>query len=37
MWSNDEFDFLIEEAIKCDKALKVKDPEADDKHLVSVD
>ena len=36
MWINDEFDHLIEEAVKCDKSLWTQHPRIDNDHLVSV-
>ena len=36
MWTNDEFDYLVEEAVKCDKSTRAQTPRADDNHLVTV-
>ena len=36
MWTNDEFDYLVEEAVKCDKSIRPQTPTADDNHLVTV-
>ena len=37
MWSNADYDLLLQEAIKCDKSLKHKCKYGDDKsHLVSL-
>ena len=38
MWTNDEFDYLAEEAVKCDKSIRAQtpSPRADDNHLVTV-
>ena len=36
MWTNDEFDYLVEEAVKCDKSVRAQTPRVDDNHLVTV-
>ena len=36
MWTNDEFDYLVEEAVKCDKSITAQTPRVDDNHLVTV-
>ena len=36
MWTNDEFNYLAEKAVKCDKSIRAQTPRADDNHLITV-
>ena len=36
VWTNDEFDYLVKEAVKCDKSIRAQTPRVDDNHLVTV-
>ena len=35
MWTNNEFDYLVEEAVKCDNSIRAQTPRAEDNHLVT--
>ena len=35
MWTNDEFDYLVEEVVKCNKSIRAQTPRVDDNHLVT--
>ena len=34
MWTNEEFDYLVEETVKCDKSIRAQTPRVDDNHLL---
>ena len=36
MWTNNEFDYLVEEAVKCEKSIRAQTPRFDENNLVTV-